>query len=155
MLSHEITSIAGGHKRRKRIGRGTGSGHGKTSCRGHKGSGSRAGSFARPTYEGGQMPLFRRLPKCGFSNFNFATRYSIVNVSQLERCFTDGTTVGIAELHEAGLVANMKAKVKILGEGELTKKLDVLAHKFSKAAGQKIAGCGGTAQVVAWKEIGS
>ena len=82
MLSHEITSVVGRHKRARRVGRGTGSGRGKTCGRGHKGSGSRAGSFTRPTYEGGQMPLFRRLPKRGFSNRQFARRYEIVNVSQ-------------------------------------------------------------------------
>ena len=149
MQSHEITSIVGKSKGRRRVGRGSGSGHGKTCGRGHKGNGQRAGSGPRPTYEGGQMPLFRRLPKRGFSNYNFATCYSIVNISQLDRCFEDGTTVGAIELYRAGLVSNVKMKVKILGDGELTKKLEVCAHKFSKSAGQKIADCGGTAKVVA------
>jgi len=148
MLSHEITSVTGRNRKRRRIGRGTGSGFGKTCGRGHKGSGSRAGSFARPTYEGGQMPLFRRLPKRGFSNYKFATRYEIVNVSQLER-FEDGATVGTEELVQAGLIDSMANRIKILGNGDLTKKLDVVAHKFSKTAQQKIVGCGGTAKIVA------
>ena len=89
MLSNEITAVVGADKKRKRLGRGKGTGHGKTSGRGHKGAGSRPGSTTRPTYEGGQMPLFRRVPKRGFSNYNFATRYEIVNVSQLEKLFSD------------------------------------------------------------------
>jgi large subunit ribosomal protein L15 len=95
------------------------------------------------------MPLFRRLPKRGFNNYNFSNRYEIVNVSQLESVFTDGTSISVQQLVEAGLVDSLKSKVKILGDGELTKKLDVTAHKFSKTAEQKIAGCGGTAKVVA------
>ena len=147
MLNYEITSIAGKHKPHGRVGRGTGSGRGKTCGRGHKGSGSRAGSTATSLYEGGQMPLFRRLPKRGFSNYKFAARYQIVNVSQLER-FEDGATVGTEQLSNAGLIGSLKTKVKILGNGELTKKLQVTAHKFSKTAEQKIAASGGTAKVV-------
>jgi large subunit ribosomal protein L15 len=147
MLSHEITSIAGKHKARKRVGRGTGSGHGKTCGRGHKGSLSRAGSSLRLLYEGGQMPLFRRLPKRGFSNYKFATRYEIVNVLQLER-FEDGASIGLEQLSSAGLIDSCRSRVKILGNGELTKKLEVAAHKFSRAAEQKIMGCGGTAKVI-------
>ena len=147
MLNYEITSVAGRHKTRRRVGRGTGTGHGKTCGRGHKGSGSRAGSSSMSLYEGGQMPLFRRLPKRGFSNYKFATRYEIVNVSQLER-FDDGAAISVEQLSNAGLVGNLKAKVKILGDGELTKKLRVTAHKFSKSAEQKIMGCGGTAKVL-------
>lgn len=149
MLSNEITSIAGAHKRPKRIGRGKGSGHGKTSGRGHKGLGQRSGGSVRATYEGGQMPLFRRIPKRGFSNFNFARRYEIVNVSQLELNFDDGSTINAETLVSAGLVDNLKSKIKILGDGQLTKKLEVTAQKFSKSAEQKISGCGGTAKVVA------
>ena len=149
MLSNEITAIAGSNKKRKRVGRGKGSGHGKTSGRGHKGQHSRPGSMARPTYEGGQMPLFRRIPKYGFSNFNFARRFEIVNVSQLEGIFSDGSVISISDLAGAGLVDSDKSKVKILGDGELTKKLEISAHKFSKSAQEKIAGCGGSAKVVA------
>jgi large subunit ribosomal protein L15 len=147
MLSHEITSAAGGKKARRRTGRGNGSGHGKTCGRGHKGSCSRSGWSARLLYEGGQMPLFRRLPKRGFSNYKFAARYEIVNVLQLER-FEDGAVVGLEQLSDAGLINSPKSRVKILGNGELTKRLEVAAHKFSKTAEQKIVGCGGTARIV-------
>ena len=147
MLNHEITSIAGKHKRRRRVGRGTGSGHGKTCGRGHKGSGSRAGSTSISLYEGGQMPLFRRLPKRGFNNYKFAKRCEIVNVCQLER-FEDGTSVGVEQLSGAGLIDSIKSTVKILGKGDLTKKLQVTAHKFSKNAEQKIAASGGIAQLI-------
>jgi large subunit ribosomal protein L15 len=147
MLSHEITSVVGKHKARKRIGRGPGSGHGKTCGRGTKGSGSRSGAVRCSLREGGQMPLFRRLPKRGFSNFNFATRFEIVNVSQLER-FDDGADVGAEQLSQAGLIPSVSSRVKILGDGELTKKLRVGAHKFSKAAEEKIVGCGGTIQKI-------
>jgi large subunit ribosomal protein L15 len=149
MLSNEITSVAGAHKRPKRIGRGKGSGHGKTCGRGHKGCGQRAGYSMRASYEGGQMPLFRRIPKRGFNNFNFERRFEIVNVSQLERVFDDGSTITVESLVSAGLVDNLKSKIKVLGDGQLTKKLDITAQKFSKSAEQKISGCGGTAKVVA------
>jgi len=147
MLNHEITSIAGKHTRRRRIGRGTGTGRGKTCGRGHKGGGSRAGSTSISLYEGGQMPLFRRLPKRGFSNKSYATRCEIVNVSQLER-FDDGAVVGIEQLSDVGLIGGAKSKVKILGKGELTKKLQVTAHKFSRTAEQKIVASGGIAKVI-------
>ena len=149
MLTNEITAIVGANPKRKCIGRGKGSGHGKTSGRGHKGAGSRAGNSLRLVDEGGQMPLFRRLPKRGFNNANFATRYEIVNVAQLDRAFGDDATVNIEDLISKGLVDSRQSKVKILGDGELTKKLTVTAHKFSKSAEQKISGCGGTAKVVA------
>jgi large subunit ribosomal protein L15 len=147
MLNHEITSIAGKHTRRRRVGRGSGSGHGKTCGRGHKGAGSRAGSTSVTLYEGGQMPLFRRLPKRGFSNYKFATRCEIVNVCQLER-FEDGATIGVEQLSVAGLIGSDKSKVKILGKGDLTKKLQVTAHKFSKNAEQKITASGGIAKSI-------
>jgi large subunit ribosomal protein L15 len=95
-------------------------------------------------YEGGQMPLFRRIPKRGFNNKQFARRFEIVNVSELER-FEDGAQIGVEQLSEAGLVPGAQSRVKILGDGELTKRLEVAAHKFSKAAEEKIVGCGGTA----------
>ena len=147
MLSHEITAVVGKHKAKKRVGRGRGTGHGKTAGRGHKGQHSRAGSSQMTVAEGGQMPLFRRLPKRGFNNARFATRYEIVNVQQLER-FEDGAEVGVEQLVEAGLVDSVKHKVKILGNGELTKKLTVIAHKFRKSAEEKITGCGGIAKAV-------
>ncbi len=147
MLNYEITSVPGKHKARRRVGRGTATGRGKTCGRGHKGGGSRAGSSSVSLYEGGQMPLFRRLPKRGFSNYKFETRYKIINVSQLER-FDEGAAVGVEQLSNAGLIDSLKNKVKILGDGELTKKLQVTAHKFSKTAEQKIVASGGTAKVI-------
>jgi large subunit ribosomal protein L15 len=151
MLSHEITSVVGKHKTRKRVGRGRGTGVGKTCGRGHKGSRSRAGAMVLSLYEGGQMPLFRRLPKRGFNNKQFARRFEIVNVSALER-FEDGAQVGVEQLSEAGLVPGVQSRVKILGDGELTKRLEVAAHKFSKTAEEKIVGCGGTATRVGAEE---
>jgi large subunit ribosomal protein L15 len=147
MLNHEITSIAGKHKHRRIIGRGSGSGHGKTSGRGHKGSGSRAGAKSFSLFEGGQIPLFRKLPKRGFSNFDFAIRCEIVNICQLEK-FEDGAVVGLEQLSVAGLINSNNSKVKILGKGDLTKKLQVTAHKYSKSAEQKITASGGTANLV-------
>ncbi len=149
MYIHEITAIAGAHKKRKRVGRGKGSGHGKTCGRGHKGDGSRSGFSIPLTYEGGQMPLFRRIPKRGFNNANFTTRYEVVNVSQLDRLFDDGAAVGVQEMVLAGLIDSPASRIKVLGDGELSKKLNVTAHKFSKSAEQKISGCGGTIKVVA------
>jgi len=148
MLSHEITSIVGRNKPRKRVGRGPGSGTGKTCGRGHKGSLSRAGSGGKVGYEGGQMPLFRRLPKRGFSNFRFVRRYEIVNVSQLDK-FDDGSVIDVKSLFNAGLVDSATSAVKVLGDGELTKKLDVSVQKFSKTAQDKIVSCGGVARIVA------
>ena len=147
MYEWQITSVAGKHKSRKRIGRGTSSGHGKTSGRGHKGSRSRAGAMRASLYEGGQIPIFRRMPKRGFSNFDFARRYEIVNVSQLER-FQDGSVVDLQQLSETGLINSCDSRVKILGSGALTKRLQVAAHRFSKSAEQKITGCGGTVQII-------
>jgi large subunit ribosomal protein L15 len=149
MYIHEITAIAGAHKKRKRVGRGKGSGHGKTCGRGHKGDGSRSGFSIPLTYEGGQMPLFRRIPKRGFNNANFTMRYEVVNVSQLDRLFDDGAAVGVQEMVVAGLIDSPASRIKVLGDGELSKKLNVTAHKFSKSAEQKISGCGGTIKVVA------
>lgn len=151
MLNYEITSVAGKHTRRRRIGRGSGSGHGKTCGRGHKGAGSRAGSTAVSLSEGGQMPLFRRVPKRGFNNYKFANRCEIVNIWQLER-FEDGAVVEPEQLSDAGLIAKKTSKVKILGKGNLTKKLQVTAHRFSKTAEQKIVASGGKASLVAVSE---
>jgi large subunit ribosomal protein L15 len=147
MYEWQITSVAGKHKSRKRIGRGTGSGHGKTCGRGQKGSRSRSGADRSGTREGGQIPLFRRVPKRGFSNFKFADRFEIVNVSQLDR-FEDGSSVSLQALCDVGLIDRSTSRVKILGGGALTKRLQVAAHRFSKSAEQKITGCGGTVQVI-------
>jgi large subunit ribosomal protein L15 len=139
----EITRLAGRHKRRKRFGRGVGSGRGKTCGRGHKGGGSRAGWKQRGLAEGGQMPLFRRIPKRGFNNYNFRTTYSVVNVGDLEERFEAGAQVTPQALVEAGLVRNLKRGVKILGDGALSKKLAVEASRFSKQAEEKIKAAGG------------
>ncbi|RPJ18775.1 MAG: 50S ribosomal protein L15 [Planctomycetaceae bacterium] len=151
MLSHEITSVVGRHKARKRVGRGRGTGQGGSSGRGTKGALSRAGAKRFPLRESGATPMFRHLPKRGFNNKEFATRFMVVNVSQLER-FDDGAQVGVEQLSTAGLIAGVGTKVKILGDGELTKRLQVVAHKFSKSAEQKIVGCGGTATKIAQKK---
>ena len=149
MMIHEITKLAGKHKKRKRVGRGPGSGTGKTAGRGHNGAGSRSGFTGSmpPNYEGGQMPYFRRIPKRGFSNAAFRKEYAIVNVQLLESRFEDGAEVTPQALAGAGLVGSAKQPVKILGEGQLTKKLTVTASRFSASAKQKIETAGGTCTV--------
>jgi large subunit ribosomal protein L15 len=144
----DITGLAGRHQRRKRIGRGQGSGRGKTAGRGHKGSGSRAGARRRAYAEGGQMPIYRRLPKRGFSNARFHTRYSVVNVGDLEERFASGDVVNLQTLIEARLVRHSRYPVKILGDGDLTKKLTVEASRFSQKAVERIEASGGEARVV-------
>ncbi|HOB12274.1 MAG TPA: 50S ribosomal protein L15 [Syntrophomonadaceae bacterium] len=146
MKLHEIQAPPGANKRTKRVGRGPGSGHGKTSTRGHKGQKARSGGGVRPGFEGGQMPLQRRIPKRGFTNI-FKKEYAIVNVQDLNR-FEDGTEVTIELLQDAGIVKGIKDGVKILGNGELEKKLTVKAHRFSKQAEEKIAARGGKAEVI-------
>ena len=126
---------------RKRVGRGPGSGTGKTSGKGHKGQNARSGGGVRPGFEGGQLPLFRRLSKRGFNNYNFRTVYATVNVGDLER-FEEGTTVTKELLIEAGLVKKELDGIKVLGNGELTKKLTVKADKFSSTAKEKIENVG-------------
>lgn len=145
MKPHELKPSPGSHKKPKRVGRGPGSGHGKTSTRGHKGQNARSGGGVRRGFEGGQMPLHRRLPKRGFTNI-FKKHYSVVNVKDLER-FDDGETAAPESLKEKGLV-NKRQPVKILGEGELTKKITVKAHKFSQVAIQKIEASGGRVEVI-------
>ena len=132
---------------RKRVGRGPGSGTGKTSGKGHKGQNARSGGGVRPGFEGGQLPLFRRLSKRGFNNYNFRTVYATVNVSDLER-FEEGTEVTKELLIEAGLVKKELDGIKVLGNGELTKKLTVKANKFSSTAKTKIENVGGTTEVI-------
>jgi large subunit ribosomal protein L15 len=143
----DITRLAGRHRRRKRVGRGNGSGQGKTCGRGHKGGGSRAGWKQRGFAEGGQMPLFRRLPKRGFSNYNFRTTYSVVNVGDLGERFEEGAEVTPAALVEVGMVRDLKQGVKILGDGALSKRLTVEAQKFSKQAVEKIQAAGGEVKI--------
>ncbi|MBN1342210.1 MAG: 50S ribosomal protein L15 [Phycisphaerae bacterium] len=150
MKLSEVTKKAGSHKPRKRLGRGEASGQGKTSGRGHKGCNARAGGGVRPLAEGGQMPLFRRLPKRGFNNANFRTVYEVVNVGDLDSRFEPGRTVNQESLIAAGLVRGGKhpLPIKILGEGTLSKKLTVEAEKFSKSAREKIAAVGGQAKTI-------
>ena len=145
----EITKLAGRSRKRRRIGRGPGSGHGKTSGRGHKGGGSRSGWRLRGMAEGGQMPLFRRVPKRGFNNAKFATRFNIVNLYDLETCFDSGANVTPAALFEAGLIRRRRLAVKVLGAGSLSKVLTVEAAGFSRQAKEKIEAAGGTVKQVA------
>jgi len=140
----EITTKAGAHRRRKRVGRGEGSGLGKTSGRGHKGEGARSGGLKGGMYEGGVFPFFRRIPKVGFSNKIFRTEYQIVNVGDLDTHFPEGGHVTAAALHEAGLIRDPAGPVKVLGDGELKKKLSVEAQRFSGSAAGKIETCGGS-----------
>ena len=133
---------------RKRVGRGPGSGNGKTAARGHKGAGSRSGYSHRLGFEGGQMPLARRVAKRGFSNAAFATKVAIVNLSDLEGRFEDGTEIGPAELASKGLVSGKYDVVKVLGNGELTKKFTIRAHRFSKSAVEKIEKSGSSLEVI-------
>jgi large subunit ribosomal protein L15 len=134
------------HRKRKRIGRGPGSGHGKTSGRGHNGYFSRSGSSTRIGYEGGQMPLARRIAKRGFSNKRFAPKVVIVSLSTLEKAFEKGDVVNPETLIEKGLVKGRFDLIKILGNGDLAKNLTVSAHRFSKAAEEQITAQGGTVE---------
>jgi large subunit ribosomal protein L15 len=148
MVIHVGTLVPprGAHKRRKRIGLGMGSGHGKTATRGSKGQGSRTGSRLRPGFEGGQMPLQRRLPKRGFTNI-FKKHYALVNVGDLEG-FEAGQKVSPELVLERGLVRKLADGIKVLGDGELKKPLHVCAHAFSRAARAKIESAGGKVEVI-------
>ncbi|MCE5342664.1 MAG: 50S ribosomal protein L15 [Eubacteriales bacterium] len=145
MKLHELQPAAGSTTAPKRLGRGVGSGLGKTSGKGHKGAKARSGGGKRPGFEGGQMPLYRRVPKRGFHN-PFRIEYATVNVGQLE-IFEDGTVVTVEMLKEAGLISKVMDGVKILGNGELTKKLTVMADKYTGTAKEKIEALGGKAEV--------
>ena len=147
MKLHELKAVEGSTKARKRIGHGPGSGTGKTSGKGEKGQNARSGGGVRPGFEGGQLPLFRRLSKRGFNNCEFRTVYSTVNVSDLNR-FEDGTVVDLALLKEVGLIKKELDGVKVLGNGDLTKKLTVKASSFSKTAKEKIENIGGKTEVI-------
>ena len=146
MKLHELKPSEGSRKERNRVGRGTGSGNGKTSGKGHKGQNARSGGGVRPGFEGGQTPLFQRLPKRGFTNIN-RKDFAIVNLETLAR-FEDGTAVTPELLIETGVVSNAKAGIKILGKGTLDKKLTVRAHKFSSTAKEAIEAAGGTIEVI-------
>ena len=147
MKLHELRPSEGAFKTSKRLGRGTGSGLGKTSGKGHKGQNARSGGGVRPGFEGGQIPLFRRLPKRGFSNAMFKVEYATINVSDLEK-FEDGAVVTPELLKEMGILKKQLSGVKVLGNGELTKKLTVKANKFSVSAKEKIEAIGGKAEVI-------
>lgn len=144
MMLHDL-GLMTPRQNRKRVGRGIGSGHGKTSGRGHKGAGSRSGHKNRVGFEGGQMPLIRRVAKRGFSNNYFATNVAEINLKDLERVFESGATVDIGALRQHGLASNGKISVRILGDGELTKQLTVHADHFSRTAEEKIVARGGRA----------
>ena len=147
MELHDLHPAPGAKKSRKRIGRGPGSGTGKTAGRGHKGQKSRSGYSRRYGFEGGQMPLVRRIPKRGFYNI-FRVEFQVVNLKDLERVFADGDTVSVEILVEKGLVRGGKRLVKVLGDGELSKKLSVQVHKFSASARAGIENAGGSCEVV-------
>lgn len=141
---HDLSPTDGSHRDRKRVGRGPGSGLGKTAGRGQKGQKSRSGGSVHPMFEGGQMPLHRRIPKRGFTNPN-RVEYQVVNLRDLERFDGD---VSVADLKAAGLVGSLQKPVKVLGEGEVTKALSVEAHAFSKSAREKIEAAGGSVSLV-------
>ncbi|WP_099204859.1 50S ribosomal protein L15 [Scatolibacter rhodanostii] len=146
MKLEQLTATPGATKVSKRIGRGHGSGQGKTSGKGHKGQNARSGGGVRAGFEGGQMPLQRRVPKRGFNNI-FRTEYAAINVEKLN-CFEDGATVDAAALVEAGIIKKVCDGVKILSNGEITKKLTVKASAFSAAAKEKIEAAGGKTEVI-------
>jgi len=146
MKLSDLKPPVGASKKRKRVGRGDGSGHGKTSCRGHKGQGSRAGGGVRPGFEGGQMPLQRRIPKRGFRN-PFRVEAVVINLSQLET-FAAGSDVTPELLKQHGLLRGTNRRIKVLGDGSLSKTLNVKAHGFSAKAKEKIEAAGGKAELI-------
>lgn len=146
MKLHELYPAAGATKEVKRIGRGHGSGHGKTAGKGHKGQWARSGGGVRPGFEGGQTSLARRMPKRGFNNI-FATEYTVVNVADLEARFENGAVIDTDALIDAGLVTKVLDGVKVLGNGEVTKSFTVKSAKFSESAKAKIESAGGKAEV--------
>ena len=147
MKLHELSPMEGSVKAGFRKGRGAGSGNGKTAGKGHKGQNARSGGGVRPGFEGGQLPLYRKLPKRGFNNARFGKQYAVINVQALNR-FNDGEVVDSAALLASGVIDAVLDGVKILGEGELTKKITVKAAVFSQAAKEKIEAVGGKTEVV-------
>jgi large subunit ribosomal protein L15 len=147
MKLHELKPNPGSVKERKRLGRGTASGQGKTAGKGQKGQNSRSGGGVRPGFEGGQMPIYRRLPKRGFTNI-FATKYAEINVEVLNEMFEDGAIITPDLLKETGILKRQLDGVKVLGNGDITKKLTVKANKFSKSAVEKIEAAGGKVEVI-------
>lgn len=147
MKLHTMKPQEGARTARKRVGNGIGSGLGKTCGKGHKGQNARSGGGVRPGFEGGQLPLYRRLPKRGFTNANFKTEYAVINLSDLNQ-FEDGAVVTPELLKEMGILKNQLDGVKVLGNGLLEKKINVKAHKFSKVAKEQIEKLGGKAEVI-------
>ena len=147
MKLHELTPAAGSSEKAWRKGRGPGSGNGKTGGRGHKGQNARSGGGVRPGFEGGQIPMYRRLPKRGFTNDMFKKEYAVINVEALDR-FEDGAEVTVETLIAEGIIKNTKDGVKVLGNGDITKKLTVKASIFSASAKEKIEAAGGKAEVI-------
>lgn len=146
MKLHELSPAEGAKKKAFRVGRGHGSGNGKTSGRGQKGQKSRSGGHVRPGFEGGQMPIYRRLPKRGFTNI-FAKKYTSINVEELNK-FDNGAEVTAETLKESGVISKINDGIVILGRGDLNKKLTVKAKRFSKSAAEKISAAGGKAEVI-------
>jgi len=155
MILNDVHTGIQKYRKRKRIGRGTGSGHGKTSGRGHNGYFSRSGSSRRRGFEGGQMPLFRRVAKRGFNNRAFADTVVIVNVGQLDKAFEDGAVVTAEVLVSRGMIPTRFDILKVLGDGEITKKLTVVAHRFSQSAETSIVAAGGKFERVSIAEPSS
>ena len=147
MKLHELQRNIGATHAKKRVGRGSGSGLGKTSGRGQKGQKARSGASINPVFEGGQLPLYRRLPKRGFSNALFKTEYAVINISDLNK-FENGTVVTPALLKEKGIIKKQLKGIKVLGNGKLEKKLTIQAHKFSTSALEKIKESGSKAEVI-------
>jgi large subunit ribosomal protein L15 len=150
----EILERAGKKPTRKRVGRGPGSGLGKTSGRGHKGAKSRSGWKRRYSYEGGQLPLIRRLPKRGFSNARFRVLYDVVNLSTLDEVFDSGSRVDLAALVARGVLKPRHGRLKVLGSGELSKKLTIAADRISESARQKVEKAGGSVETAAHRDSG-
>jgi len=146
MKIHELSPAEGSRKKRKRVGRGPGSGHGKTCCRGHKGQKSRSGGGPRPGFEGGQMPLQRRLPKRGFTNI-FKKQYNIINIDDLER-FPENSTFDPDVMRETGLAGKSRYGIKLLGRGEISRSVSVKVSKVSNSARAKIEAAGGSVEIV-------
>jgi large subunit ribosomal protein L15 len=149
MKLHTLAPNKGAKHRVKRLGCGESSGHGKTSCKGNKGQKARSGSGTRVGFEGGQMPLHRRLPKRGFNNINFKTKVEVVNLAQIEKAFNDGDTVNEESLRKAGLINRACEQVKVLGLGEITKKVTLVVDTISASAKEKVEKAGGSVTVAA------
>jgi len=147
MKLHELKKNPGATHSKKIVGRGPGSGLGKTSGKGHKGQNARSGGGVNPVFEGGQLPLYRRLPKRGFSNAKFKTEYAVINVSDLDK-FEEGTVITPELLKEVGMVKKQLAGIKVLGNGEITKKITIRAHRFTSSALRKLEESGSKAEVI-------